>query len=76
MLVIDKDRRKSMAELFDSVDKMHQRAVQNIDYIRESEPREVILEARYMTGVHLNNKIENILENREEKRKQVKETLH
>lgn len=65
-----------MAGLFDSIAKMHQRAMDSVDYIKAPEPREVIMEARYMDGVHLNDKIESILENQEEKRKQLNEASH
>ncbi|KAK2676523.1 hypothetical protein RAB80_008709 [Fusarium oxysporum f. sp. vasinfectum] len=76
MLVVDQNRRKSMAGLFDIVDEMHQRAINSVDYIRAPEPKEVIMEARYMDGVDLNHKIESILESREEKRKQLNEASH
>ncbi|KAG7415186.1 Cyclin-dependent kinase-like 4 [Fusarium oxysporum f. sp. rapae] len=76
MLVVDQNRRKSMVGLFDSVDEMHQRAIDSVDYIRAPEPREVIMEARYMDGVDLNHKIESILDAREEKRKQLNEASH
>lgn len=76
MLVVDQNRRKSMAGLFDIVDEMHQRAINSVDYIRAPEPREVIMEARYMDGVDLNHNIESILESREEKRKQLNEASH
>ncbi|SCV45768.1 uncharacterized protein FFB14_08850 [Fusarium fujikuroi] len=76
MLVVDQHSRKRMAVLLDNVGEMHQRAVDNIDYIRAPEPSEVIMEARYMDGVRLNNKIESILENQEEKRKQLNEASH
>lgn len=76
MLAVDQNRRKSMVGLFDIVDEMHQRAINSVDYIRAPEPREVIMEARYMDGVDLNHKIESILESREEKRKQLNEASH
>ncbi|EWG41674.1 CMGC protein kinase [Fusarium verticillioides 7600] len=73
MLAVDQSRRKSMAELFESFGEMHQRVLDNIDYIKTPELREISLEARYMDGVHLNNKIESILEARVEKRNRLNE---
>jgi hypothetical protein len=73
MLVVDQNGRKNMIELFMTFGEMHQRAVDNIDYIKSPELRERSLEARYMDGVHLNHKIVSILEARDEKRNRLNE---